>query len=158
MNLVGMKEVAELLDVPYETIKVWKARGRLPDPMQIVSGTPLWDWDISEEDFNKIPIHENQGRPKKPYINIGEGLIEIDVNKDSEEKRVKIKLMGNAIVDILAKVQGPHEPKKVKIKLFGKNFINLNTEDFENFDNKDIDLEVEIENEESENNGKDENI
>ena len=62
------------------------------------------------------------------------------------------------IVDKLAKVQGPNEPKKVKIKLFGKNFINLNTEDFENFENKDIDLEVEIENEESENKGKDENI
>ena len=29
MNLVGLKELAELLDVPYDTLKVWKNRDRL---------------------------------------------------------------------------------------------------------------------------------
>ena len=79
MNLVGLKELADLLDVPYDTLKVWKNRDRLPEPFQVISGTPVWDWDISEEDFRSIEKNANSGRPKKPKISIAGGLIEIDV-------------------------------------------------------------------------------
>ena len=58
---------------------IWKSRGRLPEPFQTISGTPVWDWDISEEDFRSIEKNENSGRPKKPKISIAGGLIEIDV-------------------------------------------------------------------------------
>ena len=54
MNLVGLKELSELLDVSYDTLKVWKNRNRLPEPFQVISGTPVWDWDESEEDFRSI--------------------------------------------------------------------------------------------------------
>ena len=66
MNLVGLKELSELLDVSYDTLKVWKNRDRLPEPLQVISGTPVWDWDESEEDFRSIQKNENSGRPRKP--------------------------------------------------------------------------------------------
>jgi len=86
LNLVGLKELAELLDVPYDTLKVWKNRDRLPEPFQVISGTPVWDWDESEEAFRSIQINENSGRPKKPKISIAGGLIEIDVKGSKKDK------------------------------------------------------------------------
>ena len=56
MNLVGLKELAELLDVPYDTLKVWKNRDRLPEPFQVISGTPVWDWDESEDPSSVLPV------------------------------------------------------------------------------------------------------
>jgi hypothetical protein len=59
MNLVGLKELSELLEVPYEKLKVWKSRGRLPEPFQTISGTPVWDWDETEEEFRSKHSQEN---------------------------------------------------------------------------------------------------
>ena len=81
MNLVGLKELSELLEVPYEKLKVWKSRGRLPEPFQTISGTPVWDWDEVEDEFRAIPQNENSGRPKRPRISLAGGLIDIDVKK-----------------------------------------------------------------------------
>ena len=86
MNLVGLKELSELLDVSYDTLKVWKNRNRLPDPFQVISGTPVWDWDESEEDFRSIQKNENSGRPRKPKISIAGGLVEIDLNENIPKK------------------------------------------------------------------------
>ena len=102
MNLVGLKELSELLDVSYDTLKVWKNRNRLPDPFQVISGTPVWDWDESEEDFRSIQKNENSGRPRKPKISIAGGLIEIDIkgNKKDKDDNVSIRVMGKSFVDI----------------------------------------------------------
>ena len=102
MNLVGLKELSELLDVSYDTLKVWKNRNRLPEPFQVISGTPVWDWDESEEDFRSIQKNENSGRPRKPKISIAGGLIEIDVkgNKKDKDDNVSIRVMGKSFVDI----------------------------------------------------------
>ena len=104
MNLVGLKELAELLDVPYDTLKVWKNRDRLPEPFQVISGTPVWDWDTSEEDFRSIEKNENSGRPKKPKISIAGGLIEIDIQGSSKDKdeNVSIRVNGKSFVDVKA--------------------------------------------------------
>jgi len=41
-RLVGYKELAELFSVSDSTPRVWRHRGLLPEPVQVVSGTPVW--------------------------------------------------------------------------------------------------------------------
>lgn len=41
-ELVGVQEIAELLDVVHQTAKQWRARGVLPEPEWTVSGVPVW--------------------------------------------------------------------------------------------------------------------
>lgn len=133
MNLVGLKELSELLGVPYETLKVWKNRDRLPKPFQVISGTPVWDWDESEDEFRSIEKNETSGRPKKPKISIGGGLIEIDIHKDKEEneENIEIRLMGKSFVDIQTELHNAEtNAKNVFIKVLGKKIIDINTDDF----------------------------
>ena len=144
MNLVGLKELAELLDVPYDTLKVWKNRDRLPEPFQTISGTPVWDWDVSEEDFRSIQKNENSGRPKKPKISIAGGLIEIDVegSKKDKDDTVSIRVMGKSFVDIQTEsAQSNSKSKNVSIKVLGKKVVDINTDDFIEVDKEDTDSE-----------------
>ena len=133
MNLVGLKELAELLDVPYDTLKVWKNRDRLPEPFQVISGTPVWDWDTSEEDFRSIKKNENSGRPKKPKISIAGGLIEIDIQGSSKDKdeNVSIRVNGKSFVDVQAEPANSanKSDRNLSIKVLGKKVIDINTDD-----------------------------
>ena len=130
MNLVGLKELSELLDVSYDTLKVWKNRNRLPDPFQVISGTPVWDWDESEEDFRSIQKNENSGRPRKPKISIAGGLIEIDVkgNKKDKDDNVSIRVMGKSFVDIQTEsAESNSKSKNVSIRAVSYTHLTLPT-------------------------------
>jgi len=123
LNLVGLKELSELLDVSYDTLKVWKNRNRLPEPFQVISGTPVWDWDESEEDFRSIQKNENSGRPRKPKISIAGGLIEIDIkgNKKDKDDNVSIRVMGKSFVDIQTEpAESNSKSKNVSIRVLVK--------------------------------------
>lgn len=41
-DLIGLTEIAELLKVERNVVDQWRRRGRLPDPLKIVSGNPVW--------------------------------------------------------------------------------------------------------------------
>jgi len=133
LNLVGLKELAELLDVSYDTLKVWKNRDRLPEPFQVISGTPVWDWDTSEAHFRSIEKNANSGRPKKPKISIAGGLIEIDVHGSSKEKdeNISIRVNGKSFVDINAEPAKSNNKsdRNLSIKVLGKKVIDINTDD-----------------------------
>ena len=133
MNLVGLKELAELLDVPYDTLKVWKNRDRLPEPFQVISGTPVWDWDESEEDFRSIQKNENSGRPRKPKISIAGGLIELQKSGNSEEKdeSISIRVNGKSFVEITAEPakSSNDSDRNLSIKVLGKKVIDISTDD-----------------------------
>lgn len=144
MNLVGLKELSELLDVPYEKLKVWKSRDRLPEPLQTISGTPVWDWDEVEDEFRAIPQNESSGRPKRPRISLAGGVIDIDVQNDTEAKdgHVKISMFGKKIVDIKTNgSESDENGKKISIKVMDKSVIDGYTdfiqEDSEESDNDD---------------------
>ena len=140
MNLVGLKELSELLDVSYDTLKVWKNRNRLPDPFQVISGTPVWDWDESEEDFRSIQKNENSGRPRKPKISIAGGLVEIDLNENKKDKEgnASIMVMGKSFVDIQTESAEPNsKSKNVSIRVLGKKVVDINTDDFIEVDGED---------------------
>ena len=140
MNLVGLKELSELLDVSYDTLKVWKNRDRLPEPFQVISGTPVWDWDESEEDFKSIQKNENSGRPRKPKISIAGGLIEIDLNENKKDKEsnASIMIMGKSFVDIQTESAEPNsKSKNVSIRVLGKKVVDINTDDFIEVDGED---------------------
>ena len=140
MNLVGLKELSELLDVSYDTLKVWKNRNRLPEPFQVISGTPVWDWDESEEDSRSIQKNENSGRPRKPKISIAGGLIEIDVkgNKKDKDDNVSIRVMGKSFVDIQTEsTESNSKSKNVSIRVLGKKVVDINTDDWIQVDRED---------------------
>ena len=140
MNLVGLKELSELLDVSYDTLKVWKNRDRLPEPFQVISGTQVWDWDESEEDFRSIQKNENSGRPRKPKISIAGGLIEIDLNENIKDKdgNASIRVMGKSFVDIQTESAEPNsKSKNVSIRVLGKKVVDINTDDFIQVDRED---------------------
>ena len=145
MHLVGLKELSELLEIPYEKLKVWKSRGRLPEPFQTISGTTVWDWDISEEDFRSIEKNENSGRPKKPKISIAGGLIEIDVQGSSKDKdeNISIRLNGKSFVDIKAEPANSNNKsdRNLFIKVLGKKVIDINTDDVIEVDGEDTNNE-----------------
>lgn len=42
LDVVGLGEIAELLDVKQATAWVWRTRGDLPEPDAVVSKTPIW--------------------------------------------------------------------------------------------------------------------
>jgi hypothetical protein len=48
-GVVGIPEIAVWLRVKRSTVDVWRARGRLPEPLGVVGGGPVWDrsvvWD-----------------------------------------------------------------------------------------------------------------
>ena len=53
MRLVGLKGIAALVDVKYQTVKVWRSRGVLPEPFQIVDDYwPVW-WVSTIEEWAK---------------------------------------------------------------------------------------------------------
>ena len=140
MCIRDRKELADLLDVPYDTLKVWKNRDRLPEPFQVISGTPVWDWDESEEDFRSIQKNENSGRPRKPKISIAGGLIDIDLNENKKDKdgNVSIKVMGKSFVDIQTEsVETKKNVKNVSIRVLGKKVVDINTDDFIEVDGED---------------------
>ena len=144
MNLVGLKELSELLDVSYDTLKVWKNRNRLPEPFQVISGTPVWDWDESEENFRSIQKNENSGRPRKPKISIAGGLIEIDVkgNKKDKDDNVSIRVMGKSFVDIQTQSdESNSKSKNVSIRVLGKKVVDINTDDFIEVNGEDVNSE-----------------
>ena len=144
MNLVGLKELSELLDVSYDTLKVWKNRDRLPEPFQVISGTPVWDWDESEEDFRSIQKNENSGRPRKPKISIAGGLVEIDLNENKKDKEgsASIMVMGKSFVDIQTEsAESNSKSKNVSIRVLGKKVVDINTDDFIEVNGEDINSE-----------------
>ena len=145
MNLVGLKELSELLEVPYEKLKVWKSRGRLPEPFQTISGTPVWDWDVTEEKFRSIDINENSGRPRKPKISIAGGLIEIDVQGSSKDKdeNISIRLNGKTFIDVKAEPANSKNKsdRNLSIKVLGKKVVDINTDDVIEVDGEDTNSE-----------------
>lgn len=42
LDIVGVREIADLLGVKPETPKAWRVRGLLPEPDGWVSGRPAW--------------------------------------------------------------------------------------------------------------------
>lgn len=49
MEPVGIKEIAERLDVQRKTVDQWLQRGIFPASSWTVGGRPAWDWDAVEE-------------------------------------------------------------------------------------------------------------
>lgn len=41
-ELVGVKEIAELLGIDRATVASWRHQGRLPNPDYIISNNPVW--------------------------------------------------------------------------------------------------------------------
>ena len=133
------------MEVPYEKLKVWKSRGRLPEPFQTISGTPVWDWDVTEEEFRSIDINENSGRPRKPKISIAGGLIEIDVQGSSKDKdeNISIRLNGKTFVDVKAEPANSKNKsdRNLSIKVLGKKVVDINTDDVIEVDGEDTNSE-----------------
>jgi predicted DNA-binding transcriptional regulator AlpA len=48
MRPVGLEEIAERLAVKRATADRWRSRGVLPEPLWLVSGSPLWPWAVIE--------------------------------------------------------------------------------------------------------------
>ena len=46
---VGQEEIAERLGVKPATVRQWRFRGLLPEPLGTVSGLPAWNWPTIEE-------------------------------------------------------------------------------------------------------------
>ena len=44
LDIVGLKEIAERLDVKPQTAAAWKHRGLMPEPEWTISGVPAWRW------------------------------------------------------------------------------------------------------------------
>lgn len=42
LDIVGLAEVAKILDVPRSTIRVWRVRGHLPVPATELACGPIW--------------------------------------------------------------------------------------------------------------------
>jgi len=49
LDLAGPKEIASRLGVKSNTVSMWRARGVLPEPLAIVSNTPVWHWPLVRE-------------------------------------------------------------------------------------------------------------
>jgi hypothetical protein len=49
LDLVGPHEIASRLGVKSNTVSMWSARGLLPEPLAIVSNTPVWHWPLVHE-------------------------------------------------------------------------------------------------------------
>lgn len=48
LDIVGLKEIAERLNVKQQTAAAWKHRNLLPPPEGTVSGAPAWRWETIE--------------------------------------------------------------------------------------------------------------
>ena len=46
LDLVGPQEIASRLGVAPNTVSMWRARGLMPEPLAIVSNTPVWYWPL----------------------------------------------------------------------------------------------------------------
>jgi len=53
-SLLGQTELAQLFGVTSGTIRQWKFRNKLPDPTEIISGTPCWSRFTIEQWINEI--------------------------------------------------------------------------------------------------------
>lgn len=42
--IVGPIEIAQRLGVRRQTVRMWRSRGTLPDPLVVISGVPIWWW------------------------------------------------------------------------------------------------------------------
>ena len=47
-DIVGEQEIARRLGVQVRTVHQWRARHLLPEPLQVISGTPIWEWPAVE--------------------------------------------------------------------------------------------------------------
>lgn len=43
-ELVGPREIAKRLGIAPANVRQWQHRGVLPQPLTVVSGTPMWEW------------------------------------------------------------------------------------------------------------------
>lgn len=43
-DLVGPAEIAERLGVGAGAVRMWRVRGLMPDPVDVVSRVPIWEW------------------------------------------------------------------------------------------------------------------
>ena len=48
VDIVGMVEISERLNVKHQTVRQWQQRALLPDPEATVSGVPVWKWSTIE--------------------------------------------------------------------------------------------------------------
>jgi len=49
LDLVGIAEVARILDMPRSTVRVWRIRGHLPAPITELACGPIWHRKTIEE-------------------------------------------------------------------------------------------------------------
>ena len=49
LDLVGPQEIASRLGVAPNTVSMWRARCLLPEPLTVVSNTPVWYWPLVRE-------------------------------------------------------------------------------------------------------------
>lgn len=56
---MGLKEIADRLNVKQQTAAAWKHRGLLPEPEGTVSGMPAWRWST---EFRFLPIYRDTFR------------------------------------------------------------------------------------------------
>jgi hypothetical protein len=49
LNLVGLAEIARMLDLPRSTVRVWRVRGHLPAPYTELASGPIWERKTIEE-------------------------------------------------------------------------------------------------------------
>ena len=63
-DLVGRQEIAELLSVSVSSVDTWRHRhASFPDPLAILSGTPIWRWSEIQMWHRTYP--RKPGRPRK---------------------------------------------------------------------------------------------
>lgn len=48
-DIVGLSEIADRLEVQVETAYRWRTRRLLPDPTWMLSGAPVWLWEVIEQ-------------------------------------------------------------------------------------------------------------
>tara|TARA_B100001250_G_scaffold403999_1_gene419291 strand:- start:10532 stop:10765 length:234 start_codon:yes stop_codon:yes gene_type:complete len=66
-ELIGVQEIANLLEKDRQTIVMWKHQGKLPEPMTYISNTPIWNKtefvnDILLDDFIMTRIADDTKR------------------------------------------------------------------------------------------------
>ena len=49
LDLVDLGEIASRLNVARDTPNHWRKRGKLPEPLALVNGGPVWQWDTIAE-------------------------------------------------------------------------------------------------------------
>ena len=61
-DLIGLKEIAELLGVARQTPRIWRHRGILPEPAAELSSGPVW-YRSTILEWSQRTGHPRKGQP-----------------------------------------------------------------------------------------------